>query len=255
MLRALPAASCAPVDVLTPLSWTGGLPKSLYARTPFASTLKIRESGLGGPRGSAPFAHILTVRGVGGSAADVHALGRACDEWLARDGSRSAAHAVLRTPLPLPVTFPALFRGALFDAHGARTRDATEDRATADAAPCARAMRSVREAADGARGLATTAFAPGGGGSGGGVPLPFAVPVISHTANTPAFGPSLRALAEDFASHDRAVDARFDGEMSNAGGGARTGGGRGGGSGLMTFEECASVLSALSDDYNAPDSE
>ena len=252
LLRAMPAASCAPVDVLTPLSWATALPRSMYSRQPFAATQKIREVGLGGPRGSAPFAHVLTVRGVGGVGADVQALGRACDDWLARDGSRSAAHAVLRTPLPLPVTFPSLFRGKLFDANGARTRESIENRSTADSAPCARAMRSVCDISSGSRGLTTTAFAPG---DGGGVSLPFALPVISHTANTPAFGPSLRAISEDFASHDRAINARFDSDISNAGGGARTGAGRGGGCGLMTFEECASVLSALCDGYNATDSD
>ncbi len=74
--------------------------------------------------------------------------------------------------------------------------------------------------------------------------------MLSHTANTPAFGAALRGVAADFSARDRAIDARFDGDVSNAGGGARTNaGGRGAGAGLMSFADAAAVLAGMADDY------
>ena len=221
---------------------------------------------------AAPFAHTLVARGVGSALGPSHppaAFSCVLDEWLARDGSREAGHALLRTPLPLPITLPRLLPryrysslGGLSHSSLARlgcTRDASAQARPSQHAPHAAALARLgsqarfpppRGWASLPPGVAAALGAPGGsvlhaGAAGAGAAAPFSAPLLAHLATHPSLGRALGALLEGLASRDSAVGARFGAEASGAGGGAHTASGEGG----VSFSQAEDALGGLVDEY------
>ena len=222
----------------------------------------------------APFAHALVSRGVGSALGAAHtpaAYGCALDEWMARDACREAGHAVLRTPMAVPITLPRLFPRGRYSSTGGMgagalgrlgcTRDASASARTAQHTPHAAALAhlSQQRLFPPPRGWASlppsvqaALGAPGGsllevGGAGAGVGVPFSVPVLAHLATHPGLGRALGGMLADMQGRDSGIGARYGAEASGAGGGAHTGSGEGG----MTFSEAEDALGGLVDEYSA----
>jgi hypothetical protein len=238
LLGALPPASAAAPSLFAPLSLAAGGPpqRGLFttaAGAAAAETATREGAGTAAAAATTPFAHLLVARGVGCAALAVgggayasapSAYGRALDGYVARDGCRAGAHAFFRTPLPLPVTFPAaLWPAGAFDALGAVARGGVpRGGAAARAAGVAAALgEGVLDAGD----------------SGGGPPqrLPFSTPALAHVSNTPASGAAVAALLRALEGRDRAYDSRFGGGVQGAAGAG--------------FDDAAGALAALADCY------
>jgi len=174
------------------------------------------------------------VRDGGGYASTAAAYGRAADAYLARTRCAAAGHAVLRSPLPLPLAFPRLLPPGEYDYAGAYVGPG----AGARGARAARLPPGVPPdaAAAAALGLASA----GGAGPGAGVGYPFSVPAAAALANGGAgAGACLARLARDFAARDRALAHRF-----GAAAGERTGSRAG-----IELDEVAAALAGLADEY------
>ena len=148
-----------------------------------------------------PYAHVVVVRGVGshaltgasgdasatpgsGYASSVRAYACAVERWLERSGTPRAAHAVLRTPVAIPVSFARPRPSLCFDVVGA--------------------VAAVESGAQ---------YDDSGGERGGdaeGVPLPYSMPAVVAMSSGPAMWPMLRRIAADFELRDGSVAHRFD---------------------------------------------
>jgi hypothetical protein len=233
ILAGLPPSQALGLDVAQPLSWTCALPASAYRRRAGSGAAGSPPgSGHGGFAAATPFAHLLIARGIGSHSVSSggaytssrDAYGRVLESYLSRTQCATAGHTLLRTPLPVPVTFPHLFPRHMYDGFGGYVGGhargvglpPTISGDTADAAS------------------AVTASA----GSGG-VPLPYSAPSLLYAATGPGYAPALRRVHADFARRDRSVLHRF-GVVD------RTSGSSGG---LLDFEDAQNALAQLVDDY------
>ena len=261
-----PTSHCHP-QVFTPLSHA-------FQRLSTAAAAAAAPST---PPSAIPFAHALVARGVGSALGPIGApsaaLGCAWDEWLVRDECREAGHAVIRTPLPLPITLPRLLPKWRYCSKGGVARAALQRLGVT--AGDARAAASARVG-----GYATTPQAaalshlamqrrfvtPKGWGSlpptveaallgapavlslrdaQEGSASPFAVPVLAHVSTAPSLGGCLRELQGALRGRDAGVGARFGAETSGAGGGAHTASGEG----CVSFADAEDALGGLADEY------
>jgi hypothetical protein len=223
------------LDVLQPLSWVTPLPASRYKR---ALAMSAAAGAAGSPDGGnapPPFAHVLIARGIGSHSitstgsytSSRDAYGRVLDSYLGRSACRTAAHAVMRTPLPIPITFPGVFPSHTYDAVGAYV-----------GAAAGGARRPPPAVTDDA--AATVAAAAAAGHATGGVPLPFSVPAFVYASTGADYAPALRRVHADFAGRDRSMAHRF-GFLDRTSGSA----------GLDT-EGVENALAGLADDYAEP---
>jgi hypothetical protein len=223
VLGTQPPVHANSMSVLQPMSWTTGLPRSWTSE--------------GGAHASsaAPFAHALVLRGVGTHAhsptqgryrSSQDAYGRVLDTYLARTPCRSAGHAVFRTPLPLPLTFPSsLFPAGAYDAAGALVGPVSRR-------PPFMPPASV-DGGRGAGGLLGSAYAEYAG-----VSTPFSTPVAAHLATTPAYAGNLRAVSDAFERRDRSVLHRFAGADRTSA------------SGALDMDDVQAALGGMVDDYD-----
>lgn len=204
------------------------------------------------PRYKAPFAHALVMRGVGSHAVDgtsagsggsaaassvaggargggysstTDAYGRVLDGVMARSKCRVAGHSTFRTPLPVPLTFPALFPPGLYDHAGAFVGSAA-------GLGHVRPPSSITQAQAMKHALhpSYSAYNP--------VQTPFSVPILAHLSCGPSYAPALTHIKDAFERRDRSVVHRFEAA-------ARTAGGSSG----MDMGEAMSALASMVDDY------
>lgn len=243
------------LDTFTPLSWvaSGALPRRMYGeaaeravRDSTDSMSRALQGRTGGGEGGeeeegkpAPFAHSLTVRGIGTHNIDtscrygstLHAYGRVLDRYMGRTACNTAGHAVFRTPLPLPITFPRLLPGSMYDYAGAYVGGGGSASALAGRPPTVPLEASLA--------VALQQASAGGALPGSHVPWPFSLPVMTHLANTPAYGPCLQRIHAAFMSRDQSVTHRY------------TAADRTSSRSALELEEAQALLASLVDDYTA----
>ncbi len=228
VLRSALPLHASRLDTFTPLSWVAStpLPRAYY---PSAHPSRVDDA-------FRPFAHVLSVRGVGthnvgvngGYASTLAAYGAVLDGFMGRTPCRAAGHVVLRTPLPLPLTFPRLLPPGMYDYAGAYVRGGGGGGGLPPFVPSSEALA-----------LAMQAASAGGATPGEGSPFPFSIPAMAAVSNGPRYGPCLAAVAAAFARRDRAVShlyAAADRSSSRS---------------AIEAEEVQAVLAGLADDYEA----
>ena len=231
----------ADVSALAPLSWPCDLPAggrggggTAAARAPgqFGERRRKTEmstnraalyeaaarakAGPGAPltRHCVPMAHLLTLRGV---KAHGRHVGLALDQFMARTPCRTARHVTTGLPLPIPMSFPSIFR-PVFDAHGGRSVPAASSSSSSSAT---KANAITRRWPGDPRGWgASCANVPRGKSASAvcaPVEVPESVPVMAWAANTSGYAPVLHAAqgwwkAQPVALRRRLMEAGLDEE-------------------------------------------
>lgn len=236
-----------------PLSWPCALPASWNSAAAAAApaSLSFHSPRSGTSSFVPPFSHALILRGVGTHAltargatpryaSTLDAYGRVVDAVLEAAGTSCAAHAVLRTPLPVPVTFPyeAFSSGpsatatGRFDPFGAAVPEEGDEGS------------SNGSSADAWSGDRPT-WRRGASSDAAPLPaceVPFTTPAAVYASNGPSYAPALRWVARGFAARDASVLHRYEPSTSGAGRASLQGTSE-------VMREVESVLGALVDDY------